>query len=71
MMRFGCGAHMLRGNNKPAKDHVDPVCHMKVDQNQGYGMMHHGTLYRFFSYQCMDKFEKEPEKYLSNQKEGE
>ena len=74
MMRFGCGAHMVHGHSsdKSKAEHADPVCHMKVDPNQGYGMMHDGSLFRFCSRKCMDEFEKEPEKYLThNQKENE
>jgi len=73
MMRFGCGAHMLHGHStgKSSTEHIDPVCHIKVEQEQGYGMMHSGVLHRFCSRQCLDKFEEEPERYLSHsQKEN-
>lgn len=68
MMRFGCGAHMMKGHKSENEvtNHEDPVCKVKVDPNKGYGIMHNGSLYRFCSRQCMDKFEEEPEKYLSN-----
>jgi len=68
MMRFGCGSHMKHGHQSEKQQtvHVDPVCNMKIDPEKGYGIMHHGSLFRFCSRQCMDKFEKEPEKYLSN-----
>jgi len=73
MMRLGCGAHMIHGHktDKQQTDHVDPVCKMDVEPKKGYGMMHNGLLHRFCSRQCMDKFEKDPEKYLSNNQEGE
>jgi len=72
MMRFGCGAHMIHGHSseKTEASHIDPVCQMKVDQEKGYGMMHKGILHRFCSRQCMDQFEKEPEKYLSQNQKG-
>lgn len=68
MMRFGCGSHMKHGKQSKQQktDHVDPVCKMTVDPQKGYGMMYKGTLYRFCSHQCMDKFEKESEKYVPN-----
>ena len=73
MMRFGCGAHMMHGhrgahrhgkNSDEQKKHTDPVCDMEVDVEQGYGKMYEGNLYRFCSRECLDKFEKEPRKYL-------
>jgi len=71
MMRFGCGAHMLRGHNsdKPDTEYTDPVCHMKVESDQGYGMMYKGALVRFCSRKCMDKFELEPALYLNHNNE--
>jgi YHS domain-containing protein len=73
MMRFGCGAHMMHGqhgshrhagHSEGQKKHIDPVCGMKVDVEQGYGKMYEGNLYRFCSRDCLDKFEKEPRQYL-------
>ncbi|MFV2004811.1 MAG: YHS domain-containing protein [Gammaproteobacteria bacterium] len=43
--------------------HIDPVCGIEVDVEQGYGKMHEGTLYRFCSRDCLDKFEADPEQY--------
>ena len=72
MMRFGCGAHTVHGKpvGHDAGDakHVDPVCGMDVDPQQGYGKMYQSQLYRFCSRNCLDKFEADPEKFLS--KEG-
>lgn len=73
MMRYGCGAHMAHGGHgghgghSTGHDvkHIDPVCGMDVDMNQGYGKMHAGQLYRFCSRNCLDRFEAEPEKYLN------
>ncbi len=76
MMRFGCGSHMTHGhgNNDHSKDnasdhnegvnkYIDPVCGMKVETEKGYGKMYQGTLYRFCSRSCLDKFDDEPECY--------
>jgi YHS domain-containing protein len=78
MMRFGCGAHMKHGhggshdndNNDTGHDvaqkkHIDPVCGMEVEVEQGYGKMHEGSLYRFCSRNCLDKFEADPEQYVT------
>ncbi len=66
LMRFGCGAHRIHGKSsaKKAKKQVDPVCGMDVEVDRGYGKMHEGTLYRFCSRNCLDKFENQPDKYL-------
>ena len=68
IMRFGCGAHMIHGHQQHAKKteqkHIDPVCGMQVDPDQGYGITYERQLYRFCSRDCLDKFESEPEKYL-------
>jgi len=80
MMRYGCGSHMLSGRGGRRRDrdssekegstvkHVDPVCDMEVDVEQGYGKMYKGTLYRFCSRSCLDKFDAEPERYISVEK---
>ena len=80
MMRFGCGAHMAGhgkhgGHGHDTEDahrnaldqnsHFDPVCGMEVPMEQGYGKMHKGQLYRFCSRTCLDKFEANPEEYVS------
>ena len=72
MMRYGCGAHMIHGHQRKHGNHqddetkhVDPVCGMNVDITQGYGKMHQGILYRFCSRNCLDKFENNPDKYLT------
>ena len=74
MMRFGCGAHMVHGHG----DHEghggggvhegsakDPVCGMPVEPGQGYTKNHEGRLLHFCSRKCLDKFEAEPQRYLS------
>jgi len=84
MMRYGCGAHMAhRGHGGHSKHsghgsqgadnevkHIDPVCGMVVDMDQGYGKMHGGQLYRFCSRSCLDRFEADPEKYLNQPAES-
>jgi YHS domain-containing protein len=77
MMRFGCGAHMVHGGHGEhgggghgghgahegaAKD---PVCGMTVEPGQGYSKNHEGRLLHFCSRKCLDKFEAEPQRYLS------
>jgi YHS domain-containing protein len=78
MMRFGCGSHMMHGrgghdHSKGGADHdtgtpqkyIDPVCDVAVETEQGYGKMYQGTLYRFCSRSCLDKFDNDPERYLN------
>jgi len=76
MMRYGCGAHMVHGHGSHDQSHednvkhIDPVCDMEVEVEQGYGKMYHDSLYRFCSRSCLDKFDADPEHYL-NKKRGE
>jgi len=71
MMRLGCGAHMVHGSHgehgehATGSKHVDPVCDMDVDPNQGYGKMYEGHLYRFCSRNCLDKFDADPSSYVN------
>ena len=51
----------------PTKD-IDPVCGMQIDALHGYGKMHDAHLYRFCSRACLDKFEADPEKFVTQQK---
>jgi len=82
MMRFGCGSHMTHGHgghdhsssntsdsgyDDGTGKYVDPVCDMEVETEQGYGKMYQGTLYRFCSRNCLDKFDNEPERYINKQ----
>lgn len=82
MMRFGCGSHMKHAHHgsgeqkdsdnvqqKNIDPHTDPVCGMKVEADQGYGKMHEGDLYRFCSRDCLDKFEANPEQYITEKLE--
>jgi len=73
MMRFGCGAHMIHGHGKhsghgpPEPNARDPVCGMNVEPGKGYAKMHEGRTYRFCSRKCLDQFEAEPGRYVSNE----
>lgn len=68
MMRFGCGAHMVHGygHGGSSGKHIDPVCGMEVETDQGYGKMYEGQLYRFCTRSCLDKFDADPERYLTS-----
>ena len=78
IMRFGCGAHMIHGHGKHGDSHgsadqnkhIDPVCDMEVEVDKGYGKMYEGSLYRFCSRNCLDKFDSNPVRYLTK-KPGE
>lgn len=60
----GQGGHA--GHSGGEGKHTDPVCGMTVATDQGYGKLHQGTLYRFCSRNCLDKFEADPGKYLES-----
>lgn len=69
MMRFGCGAHIMHGghgNHSHGTDTgKDPVCGMRVPKDSGYSKVHEGIPYRFCSRNCLDKFDREPDRYIS------
>ena len=78
MMRFGCGAHMVHGDHGGGHEGhggsgmqmqqgsaKDPVCGMPVEPGQGYTKNHEGRMLHFCSRKCLDKFEAEPQRYLS------
>ena len=71
LMRYGCGAHMTHGGHggKKSAKYIDPVCDSEVEteQEQGYGQMYQGSLYRFCSRNCLDKFDGDPERYLNKE----
>ena len=80
MMRFGCGAHITHGNHG-SKEHdhekmdnqifIDPICGSKVKDEEGYGMLHDGKLYRFCSKEHLDEFDQNPSKFINNELSGD
>lgn len=75
MMRFGCGAHMVHGHGdhdahreRGSGTFIDPVCGMEVEPDKGYGVMHEGKLYRFCSRSCLDRFDDQPDLFITNRK---
>ena len=50
---------------------TDPVCHMEVDMDKPSGgtFDHDGTTYYFCGPGCQTAFKKEPEAYLSGEKQ--
>lgn len=71
MMRYGCGAHMMRGGSHEshggrAGSTRDPVCGMDTSpENAVAAATHAGQTYYFCSKSCRDKFELAPENYLN------
>ncbi len=63
LMRFGCGSHMVHGHHKAAGKKsnsdvfMDPVCGKVVADNEGYGELVDGKLFRFCSKPCLDEFD--------------
>ncbi len=67
MMRVGCGSHTIHGHShghgKNQRDSrgmtraIDPVCGKSLSDDEGYGKMHNGSLYRFCSQKCLQTFE--------------
>jgi len=67
LMRFGCGAHMTHGHHKKKVTTIptiDPVCGAEVGEEQGYGKLQSGHLYRFCSKDCLNEFDIDPDKYI-------
>ncbi len=67
MIRFGCGSHMTHGNHdksEPEK-HYDPVSGDFVNDDSGYGKIIDGQLYRFVSKENLDRFDKDPNRYIN------
>jgi len=70
-MRFGCGAHMTHGHHNHGKDNessdkevfVDPVCGQNVPEDQGYGELVDGRLFRFCSKECLETFDQNKSEY--------
>ena len=51
------------GHGSAAAGATDPICGMKVDAGSGYSRMYQGREYRFCSRNCLDQFDREPERY--------
>jgi YHS domain-containing protein len=80
MMRLGCGAHMAHGsrnsdvhNHEPKNNQEfrDPICGSKVEDDEGFGMLYEGKLYRFCSKKHLDEFHQNPDKYINKKLTGE
>ncbi len=73
MMRYGCGAHMMHHNkhhNKSTEhesNDTDPVCGMKVDPDHAYSKTVNGKMWRFCSRSCLDSFEANPARFITDQ----
>ena len=80
MMRFGCGRHMSHGHGGHGRDEarghaghttpaepgaIDPVCGMAVAAGTGYTKIVGSGAYRFCSRACLDKFETNPQPYIT------
>jgi YHS domain-containing protein len=68
MMRMGCGSHMAHGHHDKAEAKeedvfIDPVCGEQVAEDQGYGELVEGRLFRFCSKQCLDTFDQNIAEY--------
>jgi YHS domain-containing protein len=60
-----CGMTLEPVAAAPAPPKKDPVCGMVVEPGQGYTENHDGKEYRFCSRKCLDKFDAEPQRYIS------
>ncbi len=78
MMRFGCGAHLIHGDqchhdkkdvNHKEANNIDPICGKTVKSDEGYSLMYQHYLQRFCSRRCLDTFEANPGKYTSKTSE--
>ncbi len=55
----GAGLGEIAGSAK------DPVCGMAVEPGRGYSEAYQGSEYRFCSRNCLDKFDADPQHYVS------
>jgi len=44
---------------------TDPVCRMKVMEEKALSFEYRGTTYYFCANGCLERFRKDPEKYLA------
>ena len=48
--------------------HMDPVCGMQVDEKTAVGHIeHNGETYYFCSERCQERFEENPERYVTSE----
>jgi YHS domain-containing protein len=66
IMRFRWGADKIHG--KTVENIRDPVCGMEVAGDTGYAKMYKGQQYRFCSHICLEKFDTDPERFLTPMK---
>ncbi len=71
-------AHAGAGSHDPAVaanreiEHKDPVCGMLVDPENAAGKVKHdGQTYYFCAVSCQQKFEKDPDQYLTERKDSQ
>jgi P-type Cu+ transporter len=56
-----------RSNDSQGKEYVDPVCMMSTTDKDAYiPYDYKGITYYFCNPKCLDKFKREPEKYIPN-----
>ena len=65
----GHSAHVHRHDHASTGPDQDPVCGMAVKPDSPYRATHAGHEYRFCSPKCQGKFESDPGKYLTPQKD--
>lgn len=54
------------------KNHIDPVCGMRVEKTDAAGEYEHeGVMYYFDSEECMKLFYQDPEQYEHNSVQGD
>jgi Cu+-exporting ATPase len=76
------GGHTSHGGGRDASSHEghrpsggnvisasqDPVCGMAVSADDSYAKVYRGREYRFCSSACLDRFENDPEGYLTEER---
>ncbi len=65
----GHSAHVHHHDHASSSPDADPVCGMAVKADSPYRVIHAGHEYRFCSPKCQGKFESDPGKYLTPQKD--
>ena len=73
MVHGNHGSHAGHGGHGSPEDQQshaiemvkDPVCGMEVASSQGYAKVHEGIWYRLCSRECLEKFDADPQRYMS------